>query len=693
MGVGNGGSNAVNYMLSQGLKDVELVVCNTDREALNSNMVPNKLQLGAALTEGLSTGSSMQKGRMAAIESQEQIRELLKHGVKMLFITAGMGGGTGSGAASVIAKIAKELGILTIGIVTVPFRFEGKRRLEQATRGIDELRKNCDATVVIPYDSLREISGRKFIRDLFTQADDIILLAVQSITQILTTTGEVHIDFEDIKAVLRDSGMAVIGSSNTEGEDRARRAVDEALMLPLLSRTSLLGAQKVLLSVMSGNQAELELEELTEMTERLQDQVGQDAEVIFGHGIDSTLGQGIRLTLIASGFPNEEFVPLENESLSSEKNQSILPYSEDSFLITPENLNSVSSFESDDLEQYANSEHYQLKIGFSIDKKTGKLTTRATENGRNSSYNALWSETKGWFSAGFGPFRRFTGGDPEYHKLFDAPQHKRLAAHLSLFKENVALTEALNWLRQLKFRSLESHGLDFLLRLKSFINQPDFLPHGTRLAEVSSEGIYFRDSSDNLIDLDELSDGFRSVLSLAFELLRQLENQYGEGIFEEVDQSGVIRVSISGVVLIDEIDAHLHPIWQKRIGYWLTKHFPHIQFFVTTHSPLVCQAAEHGSVFHLPRPGTEGLGRMVAGTELNRLIYGNVLEAYGTEVFGLVHTQSEAGQAKTSRLTDLNEQALSAELTADEQQERNTLRATLPISDSEAFVKKLLGNL
>nr|WP_170866133.1 AAA family ATPase [Pontibacter flavimaris] len=315
------------------------------------------------------------------------------------------------------------------------------------------------------------------------------------------------------------------------------------------------------------------------------------------------------------------------------------------------------------------------------------------ENGSDFSYQTIWGNNSGWFSAGFGPFRRFTGSDLEYEKLVDAPKHRRLAAHLSLFKENVALGEALNWLRELKFRSLESHAANFLNQLKAFINQPDFLPHGTRLEDVSSEGVFFCDASQSRVNIYELSDGYRSVLSLTFELLRQLENQYGEEIFELDPETGKIYVKVPGVVLIDEIDAHLHPVWQKKIGYWLTGHFPHIQFLVTTHSPLVCQAAEKGSIFRLPVPGTDDSGGMVKGSELNRLLYGNVLEAYSTEVFGIAHTQSATGQELAKKLAILNEKALRVGLSNEEEQVRDQLRSALPISDSEAFIKKLLGDI
>ncbi|OUJ72423.1 cell division protein FtsZ [Hymenobacter crusticola] len=305
IGVGGGGSNAVNHMFSQGIKDVEFVICNTDKQALQSSTVPNKLQIGVDLTEGLGAGANPERGKQAAIESREQIRELLSNGTKMVFITAGMGGGTGTGAAPVIAKVAKELGVLTVGIVTAPFMFEGKKKRQQAEHGIKELSENCDTVLVILNDKLREIFGNLPIRAAFAKADNVLSTAAKSIAEIITVTAEVNVDFEDVKTVMKDSGAAVMGSSITEGENRAHRAAEEALASPLLNNTDIHGAQKILLSIMSGDQAELEMDELTEITEYIQDKAGQDAEVIFGHGIDSTLGQSIRVTVIATGFARE----------------------------------------------------------------------------------------------------------------------------------------------------------------------------------------------------------------------------------------------------------------------------------------------------------------------------------------------------------------------------------------------------
>ena len=302
IGVGGGGSNAVKHMYKQGIKDVEFIICNTDQQALQSSSVPNKLQIGIDLTEGLGAGAKPERGRQAALESKEQIRELLNQGTKMLFITAGMGGGTGTGAAPVIAQVAQELGILTVGIVTAPFVFEGKRKREQAEQGIRELSEHCDTVLVILNDKLRQLYGNLAMGAAFAKADTVLTTAAKSIAEIITVTSDVNVDFEDVKTVMKESGAAVMGSSITDGENRARRAAEEALNSPLLNNTDIQGAQKILLSIMSGPDHELEMDELTEITEYIQDKAGQDAEMIFGHGVDETLGQSIRVTVIATGF-------------------------------------------------------------------------------------------------------------------------------------------------------------------------------------------------------------------------------------------------------------------------------------------------------------------------------------------------------------------------------------------------------
>lgn len=309
IGVGGGGSNAVNHMFNQGIKDVEFVVCNTDQQALKSSPVPNRLQIGVNLTEGLGAGANPEMGKNAAIESKEDIREFLGTDTRMVFITAGMGGGTGTGAAPVIAQVAKELDVLTVGIVTAPFSFEGKKKMKQAQEGIDALKASCDTVLVISNDKLRQIYGNLTIGNAFSQADNVLTTGAKGIAEIITVAGYVNVDFQDVRTVMHNAGAAVMGSAETKGEGRARKAAEEALSSPLLDNKDIRGAQKILLSIISGDKAELQMDELTEITEFIQEQAGDDAEVIFGHGVDPSLEESIRVTVIATGFeaPNVSY--------------------------------------------------------------------------------------------------------------------------------------------------------------------------------------------------------------------------------------------------------------------------------------------------------------------------------------------------------------------------------------------------
>lgn len=306
IGVGGGGSNAVNHMYNQGIKDVEFIVCNTDAQALKSSPVPNRLQIGSALTEGLGAGANPEKGKGAALESKEDIRELLNDDTKMVFITAGMGGGTGTGAAPVIAKVAREMDILTVGIVTAPFSFEGRKKTAAANNGIAELKESCDTVLVILNDKLREIHGNLAISKAFAEADNVLTTAAKGIAEIITVPGYVNVDFMDVQTVMKDAGAAVMGSAATEGEGRALRAAEMAISSPLLNSKDIHGAQKILLSIVSGEEAELQMDELMEITEYIQDKAGDEAEVIFGHGIDVDHGQSISVTVIATGFNSPE---------------------------------------------------------------------------------------------------------------------------------------------------------------------------------------------------------------------------------------------------------------------------------------------------------------------------------------------------------------------------------------------------
>ena len=302
MGVGGGGSNAVTHMFSEGITGVDFILCNTDDQALQKSPVENKLHIG---DHALGAGNVPAEGRKAAEQTEDRIREALQGDTKMLFITAGMGGGTGTGAAPVVAKIAKELGILTVGIVTLPFSFEGQRRQQQANEGIKELRKHVDALLVISNDKLREEYGNMKLTEAFKKADDVLKIAAKGIAEIITVTGYVNVDFEDVNNVMRDSGKAIMGSGYATGEDRAVRAVEEAVHSPLLDDSDITGAKNILVYITSGTE-EVRLDEVTTINEYVQDATGKVSEIIWGNGEDMSLEDGLRVTLIATGFGDEQ---------------------------------------------------------------------------------------------------------------------------------------------------------------------------------------------------------------------------------------------------------------------------------------------------------------------------------------------------------------------------------------------------
>ena len=302
MGIGGGGSNAVTHMFSEGITGVDFVLCNTDDQALQRSPVENKLHIGK---HALGAGNIPAVGRAAAEETEEKIHEILDDGTRMLFITAGMGGGTGTGAAPVVARISKEMGILTVGIVTLPFSFEGKRRQQQAVEGIAELRKYVDALLVISNDKLRQEYGNMKLTEAFKMADDILKIAAKGIAEIITVTGYVNVDFEDVKNVMQSSGKAIMGSGYAKGEDRALKAVEEAVHSPLLDDSDITGAKNILVYITSGSE-EVKLDEVTEINEYVQDATGKVSEVIWGNGEDMSLEEGLRVTIIATGFGNVE---------------------------------------------------------------------------------------------------------------------------------------------------------------------------------------------------------------------------------------------------------------------------------------------------------------------------------------------------------------------------------------------------
>lgn len=333
IGVGGGGNNAVNHMFRQGIKDVDFIVCNTDAQALSNSPIPVKIQLGESLTEGRGAGNKPEIGRQAAIENINDVIKVLSDKTKMVFITAGMGGGTGTGAAPVIAKAAKELNILTVAIVTIPFRNEGQRRVNQALEGIAEIEKYVDSLLVINNEKIREIHGDLRVSEAFAKADDILDIAAKGIAEIITVHGYINVDFADVQTVMTDSGVAIMGSATAEGPDRAIKAVQEALNSPLLNDNDIKGARNILLNITSGEE-EVTMDEIGQITDFVQQCAGSDADLIWGNGIDSKLGNKISVTIIATGFGTNSIpdlytrkrhldkIPLKENVLVTDKKES-----------------------------------------------------------------------------------------------------------------------------------------------------------------------------------------------------------------------------------------------------------------------------------------------------------------------------------------------------------------------------------
>ena len=317
LGVGGGGSNAVTHMFRQGIKGVDFIICNTDAQSMELSAVPNKIQLG---DKGLGAGAVPEVGKAAAEKTLDDIRDFLENHTKMLFITAGMGGGTGTGAAPVIAKLAREMDILTVGIVTIPFAFEGRKRRLQAEKGIEELKQHVDTLLIISNEKLREIHGNLKLSEAFGKADDILAIAAKGIAEIITVTGYINVDFEDVKTVMKNSGTAIMGSATAEGEDRARAAMREALSSPLLNDNKIQGAANILLYISSGKE-EITFDEVTEITDFIQEEAGQSAEVIWGNGYEEELGDKISITLIATGFQSPD--DIDESTLNRERKKTI----------------------------------------------------------------------------------------------------------------------------------------------------------------------------------------------------------------------------------------------------------------------------------------------------------------------------------------------------------------------------------
>ena len=301
VGVGGGGSNAVNYMYNLGITGVDFLVCNTDIQSLESNLVPLKVQLGKTLTEGRGAGNIPEKGKQSAIEDIEEVRSIFGKGTKMIFLTVGMGGGTGTGAAPVIAKLAQEMGILTVAIVTTPFKFEGRRRIQQAKEGLIELEKHVDSLLVIDNDKLRKMHGDLTLSKAFAKADHVLAMAAKGIAEIVTVEGYINVDYEDVDFVLRKSGAAIMGVASAKGSNRAIEAVSEAMSCPLLNSNNIYGAKNILFNVISGKE-EVTMSEIKEISSYIKNTVGGETDMIWGNGNDNNLREEIRITVVATGF-------------------------------------------------------------------------------------------------------------------------------------------------------------------------------------------------------------------------------------------------------------------------------------------------------------------------------------------------------------------------------------------------------
>lgn len=373
IGVGGGGSNAVNHMALQGIVGVDFAVCNTDIQALENSPVGCKIHLGPLLTEGRGAGSKPEVGKEACIESIEEIRRFLEDNTKMLFVTAGMGGGTGTGAAPIIAKAAREMDILTVGIVTLPFSFEGLKRSRQGLEGLEELKKNVDALVVISNDKLRDIYGDQRISEAFASADNILTTAAKGIAEIITVPGYINVDFEDVNTVMRNSGVAIMGTSIVAGEDRATRAVTEALNSPLLEDNDIRGAKNILLNIASGSD-EVTLAEIYEITEYVQEEAGYGTNLIWGNCTDESLGDALSVTIIATGFETGGYRQVTKEeekikiSLDDEGHEEHTEVFDVGILNTP---NPESTIEFDDVKE----EIRRSSRPFSFDEPTARKET------------------------------------------------------------------------------------------------------------------------------------------------------------------------------------------------------------------------------------------------------------------------------------------------------------------------------
>ncbi|WP_185877052.1 cell division protein FtsZ [Blattabacterium cuenoti] len=386
IGVGGGGSNALSHMFEQGITGVDFIACNTDSQALKNNPVPVKIQLGVSTTEGLGAGADPDVGEKAALESLEEIKSVLDSNTKMTFITAGMGGGTGTGAAPIIAGISKEKGILTVGIVTIPFHFEGKMRLQQAQKGIESLRKNVDSLIVINNDKLRELYGNLGFKAGFAKADEVLTTAAKGIAEVITHHYKQNIDLRDTRTVLKESGTAVMGSAISVGENRAKEAVIQALDSPLLNDNKITGAKNVLLLIVSGR-IEITIDEIGIISDYIQAEAGNNANIIMGIGEDENLEESISVTIVATGFPTEIQRAINHEE------KKIFHKLEEPYEQRLKKMEEISSFSKKEINLYPMKKNNLRYSEKTFDKKEN-FSLNQKENVFEQSINSNFVESK-----------------------------------------------------------------------------------------------------------------------------------------------------------------------------------------------------------------------------------------------------------------------------------------------------------
>jgi cell division protein FtsZ len=396
LGIGGGGNNAVNHMFEKGIKDVNFVVCNTDHQALTKSSVPVKVQIGEALTEGRGAGSQPEIGRKAAMENINDVMEALSGNTKMVFITTGMGGGTGTGATPVIAKACKDAGLLTIAVVTIPFKSEGKVRIKQAIEGVTELKDYVDSLLVINNEKLREIYGNQPVSTAFAKADDVLTIAVKGIAEIITVTGYINVDFADVETVMKDSGVAIMGMGLASGEDRAIKAIENALASPLLNSNDITGAKSILINISTGHgEHELTMDELGEITDYIYDVASDEALIIRGLSKDDNLTEDISVTIIATGFEAnsifQPYKPKEPRKVELMTNKTPIPQriipetGDDVFTVKDRNKRSIIT----NID-----EESQRTIDFGLEENEGGLNpgnkkTESTQGGQEKSAATL----------------------------------------------------------------------------------------------------------------------------------------------------------------------------------------------------------------------------------------------------------------------------------------------------------------